>query len=226
MNGNQIAVFSALVLSGSVALNALAASDPAEPGIADGGMVLVTEDRRGAIYADPDVDWSVYEAILLDDATVAFRKNWQRDQNRASRTQRIQTRDIERIKNDLAEQFGEVFSAELENRGDFAMADTPAANVLRITPYIVDLDIYAPDVPSATYSRSYTDSAGRMTLKLELYDSETGDLIAVASDHREAPHRGYAQWTTRISNRADARQMFQQWAKALNERLLEASGKS
>ena len=86
--------------------------------------------------------------------------------------------------------------------------------------------MYAPDVSTASYTRSYTDSAGSMTLKLELYDSETGDLLAVASDRRQAPHRGYMQWTNSISNKADARQMFRNWAKALNKRLQEATATS
>lgn len=75
-------------------------------------------------------------------------------------------------------------------------------------------------------SRSYTDSSGRMTLKLELRDSETGDLIAVASDRRESPYRGYAQWTTSVSNKADARRMLQKWAVGLRERLDEATTSS
>lgn len=203
----------------------LAPADDDSPAVSTDGMELVTKDRRGAIYADPGVDWSVYDAILLDDATVAFRKNWQRDQNR-NRAARVQTRDMERIKNGLAEQFDAVFSEELTKNGGFAMATAPAENVLRITPHIVDLDVYAPDVSTSSYTRSYTDSAGSMTLKLELYDSETGDLIAVASDRRQAPHRGYVQWTNSISNKADARQMFQKWARALNERLQEATGQT
>jgi hypothetical protein len=195
------------------------------PVVATDGMELVTKDRRGAIYADPGVDWTVYTAIILDDATVAFRKNWKRDQNR-NRATRASTKDMERIKRGLSEQFDEVFSKELAEKGGFERVTAASENVLRITPHIVDLDVYAPDIASSSYTRSYTDSAGSMTLKLELYDSETGDLIAVASDRREAPHRGYMQWTNSISNKADARQMFQNWAKALNRRLQEATGKS
>lgn len=188
------------------------------------GLTLVEKDSRGAIYADAGVDWPVYSKIMLDDATVAFRRNWQRDQNR-NRAARVRTSDIERIKSDLAQLFDDVFKKELGENGSFEIVETAGEDVLRITPHIVDLDIYAPDVSSSMNSRSYTDSAGRMTLKLELYDSETGDLIAVASDRRESPDRGYAQWANRVSNTAEARRMLEQWAKALNERLGEATGK-
>ena len=61
-----------------------------------------------------------------------------------------------------------------------------------------------------------------MTLKLEIYDSVTGDLIATASDRREAPRRGYVQWTTSVSNSAEARRMLRQWAVKLVELLNDA----
>ena len=206
----------------SLPFAALAATDA--PAVSTDGMQLVEKDSRGSIYADPGVDWTVYSKIMLDDATVAFRKNWQRDQNR-NRAARVRTSDVERIKSDLATLFDEVFVEELTAKGGFEIVDQAGPDVLRITPHIVDLDIYAPDVSSSFNNRSYTDSSGRMTLKLEMYDSETGDLIAAASDRRESPTRGYAQWTTKVSNKGDARRMLQKWAEGLRVRLTEATGK-
>ena len=195
------------------------------PQASSDGMQLVREDKRGAIYADPDVDWSVYSKVLLDDATVAFRRNWQRDQNRDRMlSNRVSNSDVERIKTGLAELFNEVFVDELSGKGGIEMVDASAEDVLRITPHIVDLDVYAPDVRSSTNTRSFTESAGSMTLKLEFYDSVTGDLIAVASERRQSPYRGYMQWTTAVSNKADARRMLQTWAEALRVRLNEATG--
>jgi hypothetical protein len=63
-----------------------------------------------------------------------------------------------------------------------------------------------------------------MTLKLEIYDSVTGGLIAILSDRREAPRRGYMQWTSSVTNRAEAQRMLQRWAKDLVKRLDEARG--
>jgi len=191
------------------------------------GLELVEKDRNGAIYAEPGVDWSHYEKIMLDDATVAFRKNWLRDQNRDRRSlsQRVSTSDVERIKSGLAKLFDEVFVEELTG-GGWEIVDQAGPEVLRISPQIVDLDIRAPDVQSSTQVRSYTEQSGEMTLQLELYDSETGDLIAAARDHRESPYRGYMQWTNSITNRSDARLMLRDWAKALNERLHAATGKT
>lgn len=213
---------SAVLLTAPVAFADKTVDEP----VSTEDMELVTKDRRGSIYADPNVDWTAYNRIILDEATVAFRKNWQRDQNR-DRAARIRTEDMEKIKQQLSGLFSEVFSEELSTRGGYEIVEASGENVLRITPRIVDLDVYAPDTAySGGVNRSYTDSSGKMTLKLEIYDSVTGDLISVASDKQVSPYRGYMQWTTGVSNRSDARRMLQKSAQGFRTRLDEATGKA
>ncbi len=196
------------------------------PQVSFDGLELVEKDSRGYIYAAPDVDWGLYDRIMLDKATVSFRKNWQRDQNQVPlQPFKVKASDMEKIKTELSELFNQVFTEELTGKGDYIMATESDHNVMRISPQIVDLDVYAPDTSSPGIQRSYTTQAGRMTLKLDIYDSVTGDLLAAASDRKEAPHRGYMQWTTSVSNYADARRMLQVWAKDLRKRLDEARGK-
>ncbi len=205
-----------------IAPAAIAQASEATPEVSMEGLELVEKDRRGEIYADPGIDWSVYSRIQLDEATVAFRKNWQRDQNRAQ-SFKIRTEDMERIKRELSTLFGEVFAGELTGNGGYTLTDEVAEDVMRIAPHIVDLDVYAPD--SRTYpgrTRSYTQQAGRMTLQLEIFDSVTGDLIAKTSDRQEAPRRNYMQWTTSVTNRTEARRMIERWATDFRERLDQA----
>lgn len=211
---------STLIIMGVIATPATCIADTSAPEISMEGLELVDKTRRGELYADPEIDWSIYEQIELEPATVAFRKNWQRDQNRNYPT-RIRASDMERIQSDLSDLFGTVFTEELSN-GGYAMTDGSGEAVMRIIPRIVDLDVYAPDTRNIGVQKSFTESAGRMTLKLEIYDSVTGDLIATASDRRESPRRGYLQWTTSVTNNAEARRMLQRWAVSLVERLDEA----
>ena len=201
----------------------LSAHDETPPEVSLDGLAEVEKNRRGGLYADPDVDWTVYEKIRLDTATVAFRKNWLRDQNR-HHPHKIRKDDMERIKETMAVTFDEVFRKELSEEGGYDLTNENDDNVLRITPQIIDLDVYAPDPrSSAGIQRSYADSAGRMTLKLHFYDSVTGDLIATASENRESTRRGYMQWSTSVTNTAEARRMFQSWARSLRKRLDQAT---
>jgi hypothetical protein len=208
-----------MVLVLSLSATPLPAADDEVTPISLEGLELVSKDRRGETYADPDIDWAVYTKIRLDPATVAFRKNWQRDQNR-SQPFKIDSRDMDRIKSELSVLFGEVFTEELTTKGGYAITEENGEDVLRITPHIVDLDVTAPDTRySPGIQQSYTEQAGRMTLKLEMYDSVTGDLIATVRDRKEAPRRGYMQWTTSVTNRMEAKHMLERWAKELREGL-------
>jgi hypothetical protein len=192
------------------------------PEVSLDGLEQVEKTRHKEIYRAPDVDWSSYDTIIIDEATVAFRKNWQRDQNR-NQPSKIRAKDMDRIRTTMAEVFDDVFTKELAEKGGYAISEQVGESTLRITPYIVDLDVYAPDPRYATgIQQSYVETAGRMTLKLHLHDSETGDLIGVFSDHREAPRRGYMQWANSVSNTKEFRLMLKGWARELREGLQAA----
>jgi hypothetical protein len=131
---------------------------------------------------------------------------------------------MEEIKTELSALFNEVFTEELASKGQYEMVSESGGNVMRISPQIVDLDVFAPATKASYVERDFTTQAGRMTLKLEIYDSTTGKLLGTASNRQDARHRGYMQWTTSVSNTADARRMLQRWAKDLRKGLSEGQG--
>ena len=190
------------------------------PAVNDEGMELVKDSELATVYADPGADFGVYERIWLEDATVAFKKNWQRDQNRGYAL-KVRDADMQKIMDDVASLFREIFTTELVD-GGYEMAEEAAEDVLIVKPAIVDLNVHAPDIQNANRSQSYSREAGEMTLNLELYDSVTGDKIAKATDRKRDYDRGYMQWRTSVSNRADAKRMMKPWAKALRSALDEA----
>jgi hypothetical protein len=190
------------------------------PKVNDEGMELVQNSDLATVYADPGADLGIYQRIWLEDATVAFKKNWQRNQNRGH-SLKVRDSDMQKIMDDVAAVFREVFTAELVD-GGYQMAAEPGPDVLIVRPAIVDLNVNAPDIQTASRTQSYSESAGEMTLNLELFDSLTGDKIAKATDRKRDYDRGYMQWRTRVSNRADAKRMMTPWAKALRSALDEA----
>lgn len=190
------------------------------PAVNDEGMELVKDSDLATVYADPGADLSIYKRIWLEDATVTFKKNWQRDQNRSDPL-KVRNDDMERITEDVATLFREVFTRELLD-GGYELVEEMGDNVLRVKPAIVDLDIIAPDIQHANRNTTYSESAGEMTLNLELYDAITGDKIAKATDRKRDYRKGYFEWRTSVSNRSDARRMMTSWAKALRSTLDEA----
>lgn len=184
------------------------------------GMKLVESTRYTTVYADEDADLGIYKRVWLEDATVSFKKNWKREQNR-NLPHKVKDSDMERIKAEVASLFREVFEEEL-SKGGYELATEAGDDVLRIVPEIVDLDVVAPDIPSAVRMESYSESAGEMTLQAVLYDSVTGDKIATTRDRKRDYRRGYMEWRTSVNNRATAKRLIRQWAVALREALDEA----
>jgi len=213
-----LVVLVAFVLSMAMALPVMAKKNL--PEINDEGMELVKNSKMSTIYADANADLGIYNRIWLKDATVAFKKNWQRDQNRNT-AMRVQTKDMVKIQEDVATLFGEVFTKELLDAG-YELVEEAGDDVLIVVPAIVDLDVIAPDIQRASRSNSYSDSAGEMTLNLELFDSLTNDKIAKATDRKRDYDRGYLEWRTSVNNRSIAKRFMTSWAQALRSVLDDA----
>ena len=177
-------------------------------------LVPVKDAKMAMAYIDPDADFSVFKRVALLEPFVAFRSNWQRDQNR-SRARNLSSRDMERIKSDVATLFERVFTERLEAAG-YEVVEGANEDVLLVCPAIIDLDITAPDTRSAGRSRNFTASTGAATLYIQLFDSLTGDIIGRAAD-RQAARRagGSVTWSNSVTNTADARRMMGGWADNL-----------
>lgn len=213
--------FCALLISLSISLTAcVAPSGESASAQATDSLPLVKKDMHGEWRLDSSANWNGYTAILLERATVEFTKNWARDQT--DHGNRPTEENMGRIKTEVSELLDEVFRRELPKKNVFTISDTPAEDVLRITPKIVDLNIYAPDRMRDHIGYALTDSKGSMTLEIEIHDSVSGVLLAKMTDNREDPHMGYFEWTTSGTNLQAARNMFVRWASKLHKRLIAA----
>ena len=195
------------------------------PEVTEDGLHRVHDSKMAIVYAEPGADLAPYSQVIIEEPTVAFKKNWARDQrsrsaSKMSTSARVNTT---RIKKDLAAEFETVF-AEALNSGGYEVVTEAADNVLLIRPAIVDLDITAPETHGSGRSNSYTRSAGEMTLYIELFDSVTGDLIAKALDRKiDNPNdAGFYTWANSQTNKAAAKKILSAWADILLNALNEA----
>ena len=210
-----------MILTLNVAATTTVLAQEDDEGISFDGLERLEDSSVAMAYIDPEADFSAFERVAILDPFVAFRSNWQRDQNR-SRSRNIRASDMERIKADVASLFKEVFTERLEADDGFEVVDVADYDVLLLRPAIIDLDITAPDVRTAGRSRTYAASTGAATLYLELFDSVSGKIIGRAAD-RQAARRagGRVSWSSRVTNTAEARRMFGGWADRLREFLDE-----
>jgi len=205
-----------LVLSSILLVPALLNADEGAEETSWDGLVAIEDAPSAAAFIDPSADFSVFKRVSILQPHVAFRSNWQRDQNR-SRSRNVSANDMERIRDDVAGLFMSVFIEQLEAAG-YDVVNYADEDVLILRPAIIDLDITAPDVRSAGRSRTYTATTGAATLFIELFDSLSSDLIGRAVDRRSSGRAGgFATQSNRVTNRADARREFRVWADRLIE---------
>jgi hypothetical protein len=188
------------------------------PEVTEDGLHRVHDSKFAIVYAVPGADLSPYSRVIIQEPTVAFKKNWKRDQwsrsaSRLNTSSRVNTR---KIKQDLAQEFETILTKAMNNGGYEVVTDA-ADNVLLIRPFIINLDIVAPETLGSGRSNSYTRSAGEMTLYIELRDSVTGKLIAKAADrHIDNPNNaGFVTWVNEQTNKSVAINILQDWADIL-----------
>lgn len=191
------------------------------PAVSHDGLEL-RKGKAAVVYVRPGVDFSGYKRFAILECPVAFSKDWERE--RKSGSMRISQKDMDEIKAGLSAEFLKIFSDELQNKGGYQIVSAGAEDVLILRPAIIDLEVSAPDSMSAGRSYTLSESAGGMTLYLEIFDSVTGQILARAIDRQEDRGMGGIQWQNSVTNKAEADRMLRRWASALRGRLDEVRG--
>lgn len=220
----KMAIFhicSRFVLYASLALSLPVLAETSPPEIPDPSLQIIEQDRYGEIRVAGGVDWASYSKIQLERATIEFRKNWAQDLRHRSGII-IREKDEQRIKSKLADLLDDVLTGELSSEAGYVFTDESGTDVMRLKPRIVDLDVIAPDRARDYIGHFLTDSQGSMTLKLEIYDSVSGELLATTWKYQEDPIKGYMERTTSPTNSRAFRLMLLRWSSWLNEWLDEA----
>lgn len=189
------------------------------PEVDSDGLHLVKKSKVRAAYIKPGTDLSQYSKVKILDCYVSFVKNWQKDYNlnQVGLEGYVRDKDAEAIKKNLSNEFSKVFTKELTKEG-YPVVDEVGPDVLLLRPALINVDVTAPDVMTSELSRTYVQSAGEMTLYMEMYDSATSTLIARVVDPR-ADDEGFAKQANRVTNKAAADRMLVHWAGLLTKHL-------
>ena len=185
---------------------------PAAPPTSWDGLVQVKSKRLDLVYLQPGADLRGYTKVLIEPTEIAFAKNWQRDYNSGSRmlAMRVSDSDMHKAIALGVKASHDIFT-EAWTKGGFAIATEPGPDVLRVRTGIVNIRISAPERPSAGRVTTFSREAGSATLFVEARDSLTNALIGRGVDQALAGDNMTA-WRNASSNRADFRQMVENWA--------------
>ena len=197
----------------------LAAGDAPEQ-VSKDGLQLVKQTKQRLVYLKPGASFSQYRNVVILDCDVEFDKNWKQNYNaeQVGLQNKVTDGDIQRMKGQIAAEFKRVFTKELQKKGDFQVVDTQAAGVLVLRPAIVNVQVTAPDLMTASMQTTVVRSAGSATLYLELWDGGTSTILARVLDAR-ADDQAMAQAANRVTNTFAADVILTSWADELRDHL-------
>lgn len=202
------------------------AAEESPPDVTKDGLHLYKQTKERVAYVRPGATFTQYKRLMILDPYVEFSKQWVDDYNRDQRdlSRRIKDSDLERAKKALQGDFKKVFTEELQEGGRYQVTDSSGPDVLVLRPALINIQVSAPDLMTAGRSVTYVESAGAMTLYLELWDSESNKILARVIDGQADPNT-LARRTSSVTNRAAADRIMRSWADELRSRLDLVRGK-
>ena len=158
------------------------------------GLAKVPAKNVDYLYLRPGAEFRQYKAIILEPTQVAFKKNWQRDMNRSrSGLSKVSDSKLRKAIDESQEKVRSTFEKRFRETG-FQIVTAPAENALKVTVGIVNVDVSAPELNSAT-SRTFAEQAGYGTLVIEVREF---------GERRASRPRG-RPWNRRRSFRDDSK---------------------
>lgn len=224
MNAKEFSRILTLLVLPLLLTNASAASKAdLEKAMSYDGLQKISVKGIDLAYARPGATLAGYNQMLLDPVEVAFHKNWNPTKSGRSRI-KLGATERENIRVGVAKIVYDEFVKELQRKSTYRVVSAAGPDVLRVRVKIVNLYVNAPDTGAAAPARTYTVSAGEMTLFAELYDSETGELIARVVDQRAARNTGALTLSNSVVNVDEASSIASSWARILRDALDNAHG--
>ncbi len=218
----------AVVGCAALLLAAGCATEPVGPprldisALTDDGLAPVVNARVDAAYMKPDADLGRYTAVMVDPVSVAYKRTPRPNANElrgfrgAESNFPLSPQQMQNVKT----LFQETVVQALTRDGGYRLATEAGPEVLRVHAELIDLVVKVPTETGPGREYVFADSLGEVTLIGELYDSESGEILARAVDrevHRSIP--GRLEYSTPVHNRAEAKRVFTHWADLLRDRL-------
>jgi len=214
-----------------VAATALLAACAGEPTIQSNpdaetsfdGLVKIDNSRFANAWADPDVDFTSYDKILIGNAEFEFRAV--KEHSRTATAIRSNQREFwisDEGKQKLVDTVTAIFLEELQNSRNFAIVEETGPDVLIIVGRLHDI---VARVPPDRVGRGevFLSSVGEATLVLEARDSLSGETIYRAVDRRSIGDPGgnmdFAIQANTVTTWAEVRRWARRWATRLVEGL-------
>lgn len=185
--------------------------------VTEDGLVRVPSSRRISVYRAPEVPFHRYQRIVIAPIPVVFRKTWIRENHD------LKPQEIDRLKEEFAQAFREELVEELVERGGYELAETVGPDTLRVEPYVLNVNIVAPQASAEARSHTYLRTGNSMKVAIELRDASSTVIVGRIIYLVQPQEWSIAQFASKVSNLSDMRSGFSDTARYTREALNVAS---
>ncbi len=183
------------------------------------GLHVVDNAAFAAAWADPDIDFSVYNKIMPGGAFFEYRAVKKTSNTTRARSNTREFYIDEDARERLKEEVSAIFNEELATSTRFTVVDEPGPDVLIIRGGLHDIVSFVPPQPIGR-GEIWLSSVGEITLLLEVVDSLSGEVIARAVERRAAQQGGgMAIRANTVTTWAEVRRLTRRWATTLRNGL-------
>ena len=209
----------AVLLGLALGFCGLAAAQDDDLEVTYDGLVRIDKGAYKLSWADPDVDFTVYDKVIPGGATFQFRavKKTSSTVARARNQKEFWISDSDKQK--LEETVTEIFQAEIAKSKHFEVVAEPGPDTLIIRGAMADI---VSQVPPDLMSRGeiYLSSMGEATLVIEAVDSLSGEVIYRGVERRAIQRAGNQMvLANTVTTWAEVRRWARRWATRLREGL-------
>ena len=160
----------------------------------------------------PDVVFSVYTGVMLDDVEVAFRT--------PDRSERQFPLDDEQ-KTNFQECLSQAYLSELVALRNLELVSEPGRDILQLSIRVQDVTATAAPRSVSNVGRAAMalQAVGEATLVIELFDSQSGEILARGVDTKAIEGAAMAQDGGLVSRWEDVDKLCARWASTTRQRL-------
>lgn len=167
------------------------------------GLHRVDRSRRfDRAWVKPGASLEGYTKVMLVGAGIHYKRPPKRVHHEYALSEKQLTH--------MREGLRDAFADALEENGGWQIVTERGPDVLVLRGALIDLVVTAP-TDGFGRDRSYSSSVGQATLVIELFDSESLEILLRIADRGLAENE--SSWRNdEITNRAAARRLFRKWA--------------
>jgi len=179
------------------------------------GLYRVRGTTLDDVWVKSGFDLTPYSKIMPVNGGIAYREVRDPGNTARARSSATEFPISEANRQRLADTVSEEFRKEFEGLQSYELVSAPGPGVLTLKLSLIDV---VSSVPPDTIGRTdvYLRSVGEATLVLELYDSESGEILARAVDRRAA-ESAYPRQSNPVTNWAEVRRLASTWARILRQ---------